>query len=101
MLSMQPPANQIVDVMRRIWCVSAGWLACWFVIGCFQRILRKRRYVAATSIKNKIYVIGGYDGTTRLNSVDCLDLSENDPVWVTVAPMRHRRGLAGACTYQG
>lgn len=64
------------------------------------RILRKRRYVAAASVKNKIYVIGGYDGTSRLNSVDCLDASENDPNWFPVAPMHHRRGLAGACNYQ-
>lgn len=64
------------------------------------RILQKRRYVAAASIKNKVYVIGGYDGTTRLNSVDCLDVSDNDPGWLPIAPMHHRRGLAGACTYQ-
>jgi len=57
--------------------------------------------VAATSVKNKVYVIGGYDGTARLGSVDCLDLAEDDTRWHAVAPMHHRRGLAGACTYQG
>ena len=61
----------------------------------------KRRYVASASIRNKVYVIGGYNGTARLSAVDCLDLSDDDACWQPVAPMHHRRGLAGACTYQG
>ena len=68
----------------------------------WQRVNRKRRYVASAAIKSRVYVIGGYDGTSRLNSVDCLDLTEDcGPQWRTVAPMQHRRGLAGVCTYQG
>jgi len=66
-----------------------------------QRIPVKRRYVASASIKNRVYVIGGYNGTARLSAVDCLDLSDSEPHWQQVAPMHHRRGLAGACTYQG
>jgi len=66
-----------------------------------QRIPVKRRYVASASIKNRVYVIGGYNGTARLSAVDCLDLSDNEACWQPVAPMHHRRGLAGACTYQG
>lgn len=61
----------------------------------------RRRYVTAASIKTKVYVIGGYDGHVRLNTVDCLDLSDETPDWVTVASMHHRRGLAAACSYQG
>lgn len=66
-----------------------------------QSITRKRRYVAAASIKTKIYVIGGYDGTARLNSVECIDVGEENSHWHAVAPMHQRRGLAGVCTYQG
>jgi len=61
----------------------------------------KRRYVASASIRNKVYVIGGYNGTARLNAVDCLDLSDAEAHWQPVTPMHHRRGLAGACTYLG
>jgi len=61
----------------------------------------KRRYVASASIRNRVYVIGGYNGTARLSAVDCLDLSDGEARWQPVAPMHHRRGLAGACTYQG
>lgn len=66
-----------------------------------QRIPVKRRYVASASIKNRVYVIGGYNGTARLSAVDCLDLGDSEAQWQPVAPMHHRRGLAGACTYQG
>jgi len=61
----------------------------------------KRRYVASASIRNKVYVIGGYNGAARLNAVDCLDLGDSEARWQPAAPMHHRRGLAGACTYQG
>jgi len=46
-------------------------------------------------------VIGGYNGASRLSAVDCLDLSDSEAHWQPAAPMHHRRGLAGACTYQG
>ena len=61
----------------------------------------RRRYVTAAAIKTKVFVIGGYDGHVRLNTVDCLDLIDDVPVWNAVASMHHRRGLAAACTYQG
>ena len=66
-----------------------------------QIICRKRRYVASASVKNKVYVLGGYDGTARLSSVEVLDLSESEPQWRPVTPMIYRRGLAGVCAYQG
>uniref|UniRef100_A0A8C5JQC8 Kelch like family member 12 n=1 Tax=Junco hyemalis TaxID=40217 RepID=A0A8C5JQC8_JUNHY len=62
-------------------------------------ITRKRRYVATVSLHDRIYVIGGYDGRSRLSSVECLDYtSDEDGIWYSVAPMNVRRGLAGATT---
>uniref|UniRef100_A0A8C9NXH1 Kelch like family member 12 n=1 Tax=Spermophilus dauricus TaxID=99837 RepID=A0A8C9NXH1_SPEDA len=62
-------------------------------------ITRKRRYVASVSLHDRIYVIGGYDGRSRLSSVECLDsTADEDGVWYSVAPMNVRRGLAGATT---
>ncbi|KAE8623748.1 hypothetical protein XENTR_v10005717 [Xenopus tropicalis] len=62
-------------------------------------ITRKRRYVATVSLGDRVYVIGGYDGRSRLSSVECLDYtSDEDGVWYSVAPMNVRRGLAGATT---
>ncbi|PIO25880.1 hypothetical protein AB205_0005760, partial [Aquarana catesbeiana] len=64
-----------------------------------ESITRKRRYVATVSLGDRVYVIGGYDGRSRLSSVECLDYtSEEDGVWYSVAPMNVRRGLAGATT---
>lgn len=48
-----------------------------------------------------MYVIGGYDGQARLNAVECLDLSAEEPTWRSVAPMSQRRGLAGVTVYKG
>ncbi|CAI5648315.1 unnamed protein product [Oreochromis niloticus] len=62
-------------------------------------IARKRRYVATVSLHDRVYVIGGYDGRSRLSSVECLDYTaDEDGVWYTVATMNVRRGLAGATT---
>lgn len=67
-----------------------------------QSITRKRRYVATVSLHDRIYVIGGYDGRSRLSSVECLDYtSDEDGIWYSVAPMNVRRGLAGATTLGG
>lgn len=67
-----------------------------------QSITRKRRYVASVSLHDRIYVIGGYDGRSRLSSVECLDYAaDEDGVWYSVAPMNVRRGLAGATTLGG
>lgn len=47
-------------------------------------------------------MIGGYDGRSRLSSVECLDYTaDEDGVWYSVAPMNVRRGLAGATTLGG
>ena len=48
-----------------------------------------------------MYVVGGYDGQARLNAVECLDLSVEEPVWQSVTPMAQRRGLAGVTVYKG
>uniref|UniRef100_A0A8C4QD25 Kelch like family member 12 n=1 Tax=Eptatretus burgeri TaxID=7764 RepID=A0A8C4QD25_EPTBU len=62
-------------------------------------IARKRRYVATVSLNGRVYAIGGYDGRSRLSSVECLDFTaDEDGVWYSVAPMNVRRGLAGATT---
>lgn len=68
----------------------------------FQNIARKRRYVATVALNDRVYVIGGYDGRSRLSSVECLDYTaDEDGVWYTVATMNVRRGLAGATTLGG
>lgn len=61
---------------------------------------RRRRYVSAASVGGKLYVMGGYDGHSRLNLVECLDLTQSQLSWTTVSAMHHRRGLAGVCVYK-
>uniref|UniRef100_A0A8C7ZZY6 Kelch like family member 12 n=1 Tax=Oryzias sinensis TaxID=183150 RepID=A0A8C7ZZY6_9TELE len=86
-----------------------GWnpKSCWLLGGLRNmipklkngNIARKRRYVATVSLHDRVYVIGGYDGRSRLSSVECLDYTaDEDGVWYTVATMNVRRGLAGATT---
>lgn len=66
-----------------------------------QNLSRRRRYVASEALNGKVYVIGGYDGQSRLSTVECLDLTSDEPVWKTVSSMQQRRGLAGVCIYKG
>ena len=57
--------------------------------------------MAAASLNGKCYIIGGYDGQSRLSLVECLDLTVEDPQWQSVSSMSQRRGLAGVCVYRG
>ncbi len=53
---------------------------------------KRRRYAAAAAIGKHLYVVGGYDGRQRMNSVECLDLSQESTNWQPVASLTYRRG---------
>ncbi|XP_022095974.1 kelch-like protein 12 isoform X2 [Acanthaster planci] len=57
---------------------------------------RRRRYLAAVMHSAHIYAVGGYDGSTRLNIVECLKFTQGQPTWVSMAPLNVKRGLPGA-----
>ena len=60
---------------------------------------KKRRYLCCVSLGTRLYAIGGYDGSGRLNSVEYYDI--NTQKWTPSASMIHRRGLAGAAVLNG
>ncbi|XP_028398335.1 kelch-like protein 12 [Dendronephthya gigantea] len=64
-----------------------------------QAMRKKRRYLCSVSLGSKLYAIGGYDGSGRLNSVECYDVTKQE--WTPSASMVHRRGLAGAAVLNG
>ncbi|CAF0817955.1 unnamed protein product [Didymodactylos carnosus] len=65
-----------------------------------QSLTKRRRYAAAAAIGKKLFVIGGYDGRTRMNSVECLDLNQENSTWQPVASLSYKRALPGVCTHQ-
>lgn len=52
-----------------------------------------RRYVRVGVIRGVIYAVGGYDGSTHLNTVECFDPMRN--IWRGIANMCSRRSSAG------
>ena len=50
--------------------------------------------LCAVSLNGYIYVAGGYDGVSALNSVECYDPLSN--TWRVVAPMQRARSAAAA-----
>ena len=64
-----------------------------------QPMTRKRRYLSSVALNGKLYAIGGYDASSRLNTVECFDPSTAQ--WSVMTPMLQRRGLAGATTLAG
>lgn len=60
---------------------------------------RKRRYLCSVALGNKLFALGGYDASSRLNTVECYDPVVDQ--WTTVTPMLQKRGLAGAATLDG
>ncbi|XP_071490292.1 kelch-like protein 12 [Diadema antillarum] len=62
-----------------------------------------RRYLASVALGDRLYAIGGYDGTSRLSSVTCLDcstLGEGESGWIHLSPLSISRGLPGATAYK-
>lgn len=51
------------------------------------------------SLGNHIFVMGGYDGTNQLNTVERYDV-ETD-AWSFAASMRHRRSALGVTALHG
>ncbi|XP_029440405.1 kelch-like ECH-associated protein 1 [Rhinatrema bivittatum] len=51
------------------------------------------------AMENCIYAMGGYDGTSQLNSVERYDVETQQ--WAFVAPMSHRRSALGVTVHQG
>jgi len=51
------------------------------------------------ALNSRLYAIGGYDASSRLNTVECFDPSTAQ--WSVMTPMLQRRGLAGATTLAG
>lgn len=59
----------------------------------------KRRFLAVTSLLNKVFVAGGYSDLTYLNSVECYDPISN--AWTSIAPMNTKRYGARAAVLDG
>ena len=78
---------------------SKYWLKVWFVIS--QELSKKRRYLSAVTHDARVYAIGGYDGISRLNLVECLTYTKGVPSWKTLAPLSVKRGLPGAVVLKG
>ncbi|XP_002741110.1 kelch-like protein 5 [Saccoglossus kowalevskii] len=55
-----------------------------------------RDAVGVAVLGDKLYAIGGYDGSTYLNAVECYDSQTNE--WTMMAPLC--TGRAGACVVQ-
>lgn len=51
------------------------------------------------SLGNHIFVMGGYDGTNQLNTVERYDVETDS--WSFAASMRHRRSALGATALHG
>ncbi|VEL14893.1 unnamed protein product [Protopolystoma xenopodis] len=67
----------------------------------FNNLPISYRYVAACSLGTCVYVIGGFDGSERLNTVGVLDIAQRDDGWRWLASMHYKRGLSAACTHRG
>ena len=51
------------------------------------------------ALGNRIYVMGGYDGTNQLNTVECYEVETDS--WSLAASMRHRRSALGVTAHHG
>ena len=54
----------------------------------------------AVVYRQKIFVLGGYDGNVDLRSVECLDIMQPRPVWSQAADMITPRADFGVCVVE-
>lgn len=50
-------------------------------------------------MNDRLYVCGGYDGTSSLNTVECYYPEKND--WMMTTSMMKHRSAAGVVAFQG
>jgi kelch-like protein 18 len=55
--------------------------------------------VGAAALNNFLYVCGGYDGVTSLNTVECYQPDKD--VWAVVASMIRHRSAGGVVAFEG
>jgi len=60
--------------------------------------LEKQLVLGACAIGNFIYVIGGYDGTSQLNSCEKYNTITNE--WEFITSMKIARSALGCCTWK-
>ncbi|CAH8561621.1 unnamed protein product [Heterobilharzia americana] len=64
-----------------------------------ESMISKRSRIGVVALNGLLYAIGGFDGTSRLNTTEVYN--PKTKVWKTVAPMICRRSAAGAAAYDG
>ena len=87
---------------------ALGW-NCLSSVECFDpktstwckvaSIKTPRRNAMSVSVNDKIYIIGGYNGSSAVNLVEVYDPREN--VWCCLAPMHTKRSSASAVHMDG
>lgn len=62
--------------------------------------MEARRSTLGVAVLNScIYAVGGFDGSTGLNSAECYDIRAEE--WKTIAPMSTRRSSVGVGVLNG
>ncbi|KAF7233511.1 hypothetical protein EG68_05685 [Paragonimus skrjabini miyazakii] len=64
-----------------------------------EQMPSQRSRIGVVALNGRLYAIGGFDGTARLNTTEMYD--PKTKVWKTVAPMNHRRSALGAAALDG
>lgn len=55
--------------------------------------------VGAAALNDVLYVCGGYDGITSLNTVECYQPDKDE--WTLIAPMVKHRSAGGVVAFEG
>lgn len=55
--------------------------------------------VGAAALNDRLYVCGGYDGVSSLNTVECYH--PDSDTWTTIPPMQKHRSAGGVIGFEG
>lgn len=66
---------------------------------CAQPMEARRSTLGAAVLDNHVYAVGGFDGSTGLNSVECYNPITDE--WKSIANMSTRRSSVGVGVVRG
>ena len=65
--------------------------------------MNSKRYAhQSTIIEDKLYLVGGYNGHSRLADTEIISICKNDKTLIpTISRMHYKRGFFGMCSFSG
>ena len=88
-------AGEQVGYLDRLHCLNMSTMV-WMEM---SPMMSKRCYIVTATLDEKLYVLGGHEGSSRLQTVEMYDPKTN--MWTEMPSMLQRRSDFGVAVFEG